>query len=202
MDFEPKVQLSGIGDWRNIDITPLVEYYPNKWFDLTAEIVLGYTKDDHSNKTYEVSPRLGIRWNIYGNLRQYIPDNNMFSFKRFNFATLFRYEYRSLYYKDKSSAHQSRLRVRLETKTAFNHENYTDDNTFYLVADAEQYFDFGDEVKEVFANKVRVRLGPGYTYDKTHRFEMLIIYDYARDTFEGDARNDAISVDFRYKRFF
>jgi len=202
LDLEPKVQTSGTEQWNNLDITPLLEYYPNEWIDLTAELVLGYTKNSHSLKTYEVSPRLGVRLHILGNLRQYIPNDNIFSFERFSLSTLFRYEYRSLYDNNNSTEHQSRLRIRVETKTAFNHKDHTDDDTYYLFADIEQYFNFGHKVKEVFANKTRIRLGPGYTYNKNHRFEILMIYDYARDTLRGNVRHDAIAIDFRYKVFY
>ena len=199
LDFEPKAQTDGALKWRNLDVTALLEYYPNSWIDLTAEIVSGYTKDSEHVKTFEVSPRLGVRIHIFGNLREYIPTYDLFSLNRFSLATLFRYEYRTLSYSDKSTDHQSRFRVRIETKTAFNNKRFTDDDTYYMFADLEQYFDFGDEVKEVFSNKTRFRIGPGYTYNKKHRFEILAIYDYARDTFEGDARQDALIINFRYK---
>ncbi len=202
LDFEPKLQVSPDQRWRNIDITSLLEYYPNKWMDITAEMVLGYTNDKSSIQSYEVSPRLGIRLHILGNLRQYIPNDNIFLFDRFSLSTLFRYEYRSLYYSDHGAEHQSRFRARIETKTALNHKNYTDDDTYYLFADVEQFFDFGNEIKEVFANKTRIRIGPGYTYDKIHRFEMLLLYDYARDTFEENIRHDAFIINFRYKVFY
>ena len=202
LDMEPKVQITGETEWRNIDATPLVEYYPDKWIDLTAEVVLGYTKDSESIKTYEISPRLGLRLHIFGNLRQFIPNDNIFYFERFNLSTLLRYEYRSLYYNDKSEEHQSRLRLRIETKTSLNHKSYSQDNTYYIFADAEEYFNFGKEVKEVFSNKSRIRVGPGYNYNVKHRFELLMIYDYARDTYEDNARHDAVAVDFRYKIFY
>jgi len=202
LDLEPKAQIEGPDEWRNIDIVPLVEYYPNKWFDLTAEMVFGYTKDNHNLKTYELSPRLGIRLNLWGNLRKHIPQNALFDYKQFSLATLFRYEYRTLYYSDKSTEHQSRMRLRIETKTALNHKTFTTDDTYYLFADVEQFFEFDDDVKERFHNKTRGRIGPGYTYDENHRFELLLIYDYARDTFQDDVRQDAISLDFRYRMLF
>jgi len=202
LDFEPKVQVSGQETWANIDVTPLVEYFPNKWIDLTAEVVLGYTKQNNDVKSFEVSPRLGIRIHIFGNIKQYLPEYKYISFDRFNLSTLFRYEYRSLWFNDKDSEHQSRLRARIETKTAFNHENLNYNNTYYLFADVEGYFNLGDDIEEVFSNKARGRLGPGYRYDDKQTFELLMIYDYARNTIEDDARHDAVAINFRYKLFY
>lgn len=62
----------------------------------------------------------------------------------FSLSTLFRYEYRSLFYSDKSTTHQSRFRVHVETKTALNNISFTDDDAYYMFADVEQYFDFDD----------------------------------------------------------
>jgi hypothetical protein len=43
LDVEPKVLVSGDPKWRNVDVTPLVEYYPNAWIDLTGEMTVGST---------------------------------------------------------------------------------------------------------------------------------------------------------------
>ena len=202
LDIEPKVQLEGKEKWKNIDLVPLVEYYPNKWFDLSAEMVLGYTKNSNSYRDYELSPRLGIRLNILGNLRKKMSQIGFFDYKQFNLATLLRYEYRSLFFSHQDTQHQSRLRLRLETKTAFNHKQVTMDDTYYLFADFEQFFDFNDNIKERFHQKSRLRIGPGYTYNEEHRFELLLIYDYTRDTYEANLKEDTVSLDFRYRIHF
>lgn len=202
LDIEPKTQTAGTLTWHNVDMTPLIEYYPNRWIDLTAEAVMGYTKDSLRIKTYEISPRIGVRFHILGNIRQYIPNDNILSFERFSFSTLIRYEYRNLYYDNGNAEHQSRFRVRIETKTAINHKKYSEENTFYLFADVEKYFNIGEDIHELFHHKTRVRIGPGYTYDKKHRFELLFIYDYAYDTTYKERRHDATIIDFRYKLYF
>ncbi len=202
LDFEPKIQISGQEKWANLDTTSLVEYFPNRWIDLTAELVAGYTTQTNDIKSFELTPRLGIRFHIFGNIREYLPTYEYLQLNRFSLSTLIRYEYRSLWTNDNTSEHQSRLRVRVETKTAFNQDNMSYDNTYYLFGDIEGYFNFGDDIEEVFSNKARVRLGPGYRYDDKHTFEVLMIYDYARNTIEGDARHDAFAISFRYKIFY
>lgn len=39
LDLEPKVLVSGDPGWRNLDVTPAVEYYPSPWVDLRYRVV-------------------------------------------------------------------------------------------------------------------------------------------------------------------
>lgn len=64
LDFEPKIQYTGNEKWWNLDATPLVEYYPNKWIDLTGEITIGYTKQTNDIRSFEFTPRIGIRLHL------------------------------------------------------------------------------------------------------------------------------------------
>ena len=46
LDFEPKVLLSkpdGDPDWRNLDVTPNVEFSPKPWIDLVLDTTIGKT---------------------------------------------------------------------------------------------------------------------------------------------------------------
>jgi len=202
LDMEPKAQIEGSTQWQNLDATGLLEYYPDKWADVTGELVLGYTREVTPLETYEVTSRVGIRFHILGNLRQYIPNSNIISFERFSLSTLLRYEYRRLYHDDGVQEQQSRIRLRIETKTALNHHSYTQDKTYYIFADGEHFISLSEEVQEYFSSKFRLRVGPGYNYDRRHRFELLMLYDYARDTYHDNARHDAVAVNVRYKVFF
>jgi len=202
LDLEPKAQIEGSTTWYNIDATGLLEYYPSSWVDLTAEVVTGYTYDESPRSTVELTTRLGIRLHIFGNLRQYIPNKSTLFFERFSLSTLLRYEYRTLDHDNALKEHQSRLRLRIETKTALNHRSYTQDDTYYIFADGEDFISFGEEVKEYFSSKFRIRIGPGYSYNEKHRFELLMLYDFARDTYHDNVRHDAVAVNARYKIFF
>ena len=202
LDIEPKSQIDGVTKWHNVDVTPLVEYYPNGWVDLTLESVFGYTKENVNREIYEISPRIGIRFHIFGNLREYIPAKYLITQKHFSMSSLFRYEYRTLYYSNTQTERQSRFRMRLETKTAINHSNHAADDTFYIFADIEEYFDIGKDIQELFHNKTRLRLGPAYTFTKKNRLELLFIYDFAYDTSNGSRRRDVAAVDLRYKLYF
>ena len=50
LDFEPKVLLDapeGEPGWRNLDLTPNVEYSVKRWLDLVADATVGFTKAQH-----------------------------------------------------------------------------------------------------------------------------------------------------------
>jgi len=203
LDFEPKTQLSGEQQWRNIDITPLIEYYPNSWIDITAETVIGNTKQSNNLNTFEVSPRIGIRFHLIQNFWFYAKTVERIPLKRLGLSTLIRYEYRSLwYFQEQQSEHQGRLRFRLESKFAINQNSLDKDKTFYIFADMEAYANIGKGITEAFSSKLRLRIGPAYRVSYSQRFELLFIYDLARNTIEEEASKDAFIVDFRYKLFF
>ena len=67
LDFEPKVLLAapeGEPGWRNLDLTPNVEYSPKHWLDLVSEAVVGYTKQTDDVNSFEVTPRVGVRFHF------------------------------------------------------------------------------------------------------------------------------------------
>ena len=57
LDFEPKVLLKapeGDPGWRNLDVTPNVEYAVKDWLDLIGEATVGYTKQTDDENTFEL----------------------------------------------------------------------------------------------------------------------------------------------------
>jgi hypothetical protein len=203
LDAEPKWQISRGERWRNIDITPLIEYYPNSWLDLTAEVTGGYTNQSNDVNTVEITPRLGIRFHLFTNVWQYFETSERLPLSRLTLATFFRLEARNLWYSgDLPSEHESRLRMRLESKIAINHERLDFDDTVYLFTDVEYYVPLGREISEKFASKFRLRIGPGYRLSYDNRFELLLIYDFARDTLDEAVNKDALAVDLRFKFYF
>ena len=203
LDVEPKVQIFDEERWDNIDVTPLVEYYPNSWIDLTAEMTAGYTDQSNDLNTLELTPRLGIRFHLFANVWQYFETSERVPLSRLTLATFFRLESRNFWYSsDLDSEHESRLRLRIESKIAINNDKLAYDNTAYLFTDAEYYIPFGNEISEKFASKFRLRIGPGYRLTYANRFELIFIYDFARNTLDDDAQKDALAIDFRFKFYF
>jgi len=203
LDIEPKKQVAGMDSWGNIDITPLIEYYPSSWIDLTGEVTVGYTDQSTDVNTLEITPRLGIRVHLFKNVWQYFETSERIPLSRLTLATFLRLEARNFWYSsDSYSEHESRLRLRIESKIAINHDKLAYDNTIYLFTDAEYYMPISDDISERFASKFRIRIGPGYRLSYANRFELLFIYDFARDTLDDDIDRDALALDFRFKFYF
>jgi len=203
LDVEPKRQISGADQWGNIDVIPLVEYYPNSWIDLTAETTAGYTNQSSDINTIEVTPRLGIRAHLFTNVWQYFKSSERLPLSRLILATLLRIESRNFWYSNHmGSEHELRLRFRLESKIAINQKKLAYDDTFYIFTDAEYYMPVSNDISERFASKFRFRFGPGYRLKYTNRFELLLIYDFGRDTLDDELDKDALAIDFRFKFYF
>jgi hypothetical protein len=202
LDMEPKTQITDDDGWRNLDVTPLVEFYPNTWVDLVGEINIGYTRQVSDLNTFELTPRLGIRLHLLNNLRErlklgvHVP-------RRLGVANLTRIESRNFWYSaDAESRHEWRLRNRTEFKLSLNHQDLHIDRTLYLIADFEVYFPLADDIPERFATKLRARAGVGYRANYKWRLEALYIRERQRITFGEDFVTSANIVDVRLKLFF
>ncbi len=201
LDFEPKVQFSGHQKWGNLDATPLVEYYPNKWIDLTGEATIGYTQQNNDMRSFEFTPRIGIRLHLFQNIRDMLSLERLP--ERVSLANLTRIEYRTFsYFGDLEATHEWRLRNRLEFKLPLNHKSLSIKRTLYIMADVEAYIPLGDRVSESFASKTRVRGGLGFRGNYNWRLELLFIRDWARDTLEDKGSVAVNAIDLRLMVFF
>ena len=201
-DFEPKILLSGGEKWRSLDVTPLVEYYPHKLLDLTAEVDLGFTHQFNDLDTTAVTPRLGFRLNFLNNLRERgrLPKGPL---QRIRIATLVRFEYRNFWYSDgEPSSHQWRFRARLESKAGITREDISKDRTLYGIYDVEWFVPLGGEVTERYVSKVRMRAGLGYRFLYGTRLEVLYIHEWQRKSPGAPKESSADILDIRLKFFF
>jgi hypothetical protein len=203
LDFEPKTQVSGGEEWRNLDTTPLAEFYPADWLDLTAEATVGFTHQRTGLNTFELTPRIGVRVHLFQDVLDHLPRPERLPGTRLSLGNLLRLESRNFWYSGhQGSSHEWRLRNRAEAKLALNRDSLSKDGTLYLIADAEFYFPLGDEIPERFSTKFRGRAGLGYRIDYRMRLEFLYIRDNTRSTLEEDFEQDANIFDFRLKIFF
>jgi len=196
LDLEPKVQVSGGEPWRNVDATPLVEFYPYSLIDLTAEVTVGRTRQSQEEKSWELTPRIGIRFHLVKRLWSQF-DHERIPLSRLSLANLWRLEYRNLWYSgDHLSSHQARIRNRTELKLALNNDKLSVDGTLYLFTDLEFFIPLGEDVPERFATKWRIRAGFGYRLSRKWRFEALYIRDFGRETLdeEGDIEMNALNL--------
>jgi hypothetical protein len=201
LDLEPKSQVSGGEPWRNLDATPLVEFYPHDLIDLTGEVTVGRTRQSADVKSWELTPRIGVRFHLFRRLWDQLHYERL-PLSRLSLANLMRLEYRSLWYSgDHPSSHETRFRNRTELKLALNNDRLSVDGTLYLFTDVEFFIPLGDEVPERFATKRRFRGGFGYRLSRKWRFEVLYIRDFARETLEEEADIVMNALNFRLKLF-
>jgi hypothetical protein len=207
LDFEPKVLVgrsAGEPGWRNLDVTPNVEYSPNGWLDLVGETVIGYTKQTDDVNSLELSPRIGVRLHLWSRYTgAVIRKRELLPKRRLVVRNLLRLESRNLFYSGAGSGSDSswRFRNRLEFLLPLNKPKLTDDGAAYALADWEWFVPL-DEPEERFANRQRIRTGLGYRRSAAWRYEVLYMWTRSRNTLEdGFATSDNI-IDVRVKRVF
>ncbi len=181
LDAQPKVQYAGADTWRNLDVTSVVEYYPNRWLDLVGEASFGKTQQSNNVSSVELTPKLGVRFHFLSNLRTMLERHPL---GRVAVSDLVRFEYRNFWYSDGGSSHETRFRNRIAIKVALNHAKLSRDNTLYWMADFEFFAPLSEDVPERFATKRRTRTGLGFRRSDRWRFEVLYIRDGVRDTLD------------------
>ncbi len=211
LDFEPKVLVSApAGDpaWRNLDVTPNVEYAAKRWLDLIAELPFGYTKQTDDMNSFELTGRGGVRFhllsrNVPTQVTGVRPVRELPPSRRIVLRDRVLLEQRNFFYTGAGSGSDSsvRFRNRLEFLAPLNKEKISDDGARYILADWEWFIPL-DEPEERFASRQRVRAGIGYRRSFAWRFEVLYIWNRSRDTIgEGFTTSDNI-IDIRFKRVF
>jgi hypothetical protein len=205
LDFEPKVLLDapeGEPDWRNLDVTPNVEYSPTGWIDIVADTTIGRTKQTSAVDSTEVTPRLGVRFHLFSRALRFHPREKA-PRRRIVVRELVRVESRNLFYSggDPPSESTFRFRNRLELLLPLNKERITDDGARYWLADWEWFAPL-DDPEERFANRQRIRTGIGYRPSFTWRYELLYIWTRSRDTIGNGFSTTENIVDIRVKRLF
>jgi hypothetical protein len=202
LDIEPKWQVTSGEEWRNIDFTPLVEYYPTSWLDLEAEGGVGRTRQRDGLNTFEMTPRIGARLHLFkqvagGHVLKRLP------LKRVTLSTLVRLEWRNLFYSDDTpNQHEWRARLRLEGKLAISGKTLSQDRMLYAIGDAEYFAPLSDDVPEQYVNKVRTRIGLGYVFSPARRLEFLYIRDWNQSSPDAAVTKDTQAFDLRLKMLF
>jgi Protein of unknown function (DUF2490) len=205
LDLEPKVLIAGPEgqpDWRNLDLTPNVEYSVKPWLDLVGEVTLGRTHQTDDVDSTEVTPRLGARFHLCS-LRQIVQVREQAPQRRIVVRELVRFESRNFFYTggDVENEQTFRFRNRLEVLMPINKASITDDGAGYWLADWEWFIPL-DDAEERFANRQRIRGGIGYRRNFNWRYELLYIWTRSRDTLDtGFSTNENI-IDVRVKRLF
>jgi hypothetical protein len=205
LDVEPKGLLDpaeGEPDWRNLDVTPNVEYSPRSWVDIVADTTVGMTRQSDDVDTVEVTPRLGARFHLFSRAMRLHPREQA-PRRRLVVRDLIRVESRNLFYSGAGSGSDStgRFRNRLEFLVPLNRERITDDGARYWLADWEWFIPL-DDPDERFANRQRIRTGLGYRRSFNWRYEVLYIWTRSRNTLDDPFDTTENIIDIRVKRLF
>ena len=206
LEIEPKLLVAapeGESNWASVDVTPNVERALRTWLDMIGELATGYTSEADHADSFELSPRVGVRFHLTtrdlptGPLkRERLPRH------RIVVSNLVRVEWRNLFYTGTTPDDSVvRFRNRLELRVPLNRERMTDDGARYLLTDWEWFVPL-DDPQERFANRQRIRTGIGYRRNRTWHFEALYIWTRSRDTTDENFRTSDNIVDLRLKRVF
>jgi hypothetical protein len=205
LDFEPKALLTapeGEPDWRNLDVTPNVEYSLRPWLDLVGDATIGRTLQTDEVHSTELTPRFGVRFHLFSRAQRFRVVEQAPQ-RRIVVRDLLRVESRNFFYSggDTDSDSTVRFRNRLELLWPLNTERLTDDGARYVLTDWEWFVPLGDP-EERFANRQRIRGGFGYRRNFNWRYEVLSIWTRSRDTTsEGFSTSENI-FNIRVKRVF
>jgi hypothetical protein len=205
LDIEPKVLIGapeGEPGWRNLDVTPNVEFSARHWLDLVAEATVGRTVQTDDLSSTEVTPRLGLRFHLFSRAQKFRVIEQA-PRRRLVVRDLLRVESRNFFYSggDEDSESTFRLRNRLEFLLPLNRARITDDGARYWLADWEWFVPL-DDPDERFANRQRIRAGIGYRRSFQWRYEFVYMWTRSRDAIgEGFSTTENI-INFRVKRVF
>lgn len=172
--------------WQSLDIQVTPEYALSPHVDLQAALLFNRTNQYQSLSSSE------FRWMVGSRI-------HLTPFSRVLTRLLLRVEQRNMYYAATDTEEQSnRGRIRLETLTPLNRKTmFEGDRLWYMVADVEAFISLDEPVDERFANRYRIRVGPGYRLSYTWRFEFLYTLQQSRNTLAGDF--DTIDNLFRFR---
>lgn len=206
-DFQGGATVSGDDDTSFVSATGKVEYFPNRFLDLTGELVTDFTEQADEPNYFEGAVRVGFRFHVINQIVR----NPIFkgirrervSAKRFSFSNLARIEFRKFWYGDDTPpSSNTRFRDRIAFKLAINRPSLASDGVWYALADAEWFVSLDNEQEgQRLPSKLRYRAGVGYRSSYTWRFEVLAIKDVAYDT-NGMTNPDTYALDLRVKRYF
>jgi hypothetical protein len=202
VETEPQVLVSKPADdpgWATLDVTPSIEYTPNRWFDVLGELKLGRTRQTNDLDSTEIAPRVGMQFHILTNVFDDLARENRPK-HRFDLRNLLRLEWRNFYYSnDQPDSSSRRLRDRVEVWYPLNRSSVTDEGATYLRSDVEWFWPRGDP-DERFANQQRIRAGVGYRRDRAWRFETLYVWDRSRNSANEGFTTTSHAIDLRVRR--
>lgn len=189
LKVEPKALFSGGQRWGELTLTPAYEWVAGHRFELVVQTLLSWVRQDDALSTFEIRPVLGFRLYLLK------ASEHRFMVRDFN-----RVENRNIRYDNSGDWDTTwRYRNRLEVQIAVNNDHLADDNTAYMLTDAELFVNLGRAAEERFNDSWRFRTGLGYRLKYEWRFELLYMLQIARDTLLADFELTNHIVQSRFK---
>jgi hypothetical protein len=161
-----------IGDWLRVHLRGGLAWQRKDWLALEAGAGAFYTheKQDEVADTTEIRPWQGVKL--------YWP--SVRAPRRIVLTHFFRLEER-IFVREGETDFGLRVRYRLGTSIPLNAPTITD-KTLYLPLSAEGFADFGGDLEETFADRLRVTAGLGYIMDDNWGLELTYTAQRSRGT--------------------
>lgn len=174
--------------WRSFEYMPTLEYSISPHFDLLAYTGISYTEQADTYNTLEIRPGIGTRAFL-------TPAN------RIQLRVLLRLDQRNFEdLETKTWTQTYRPRFRIESLIPINQDSYYKDKLWYGIADVEWMFTQTD-LKERFANRLRMRAGIGYRLNSSFRFEFIYMLQESRNGIDEQFQSSDNIFRFRVKHF-
>jgi len=174
--------------FRNLQLAPNLQMSLTPNVDVYVMLVMNYTRQDDTTSTFELRPVLGTQIH-------FTPTKRVLSSLKLGF------EVRNVLDAESSEWQRSnRFRIRPQLIIPLLKPSYFEDESIYLITDVEWFITLDRDVHERYANRLRLRAGPGYRLSPQWRFEALYTWQRSRSTI-GDPfeRNDNIlRINIRY----
>lgn len=172
LSIDPTISaLTSDKEWWSVDVYPNVEYAVTPNIDLHAAMLFSYTKQRVISDVFEVRPVLGARYTLY------IGESG------WRWYAFGRYEVRRMDYTESdSSIVRQRMRLRVGTLVPLGFEGFTP-GSMYAMADVESFLNVDGPPPERYNDRVSLRVGLGYRFDRLWRFELMYTYQASRTTY-------------------
>lgn len=181
--------LSGGEKWRSLNISPAFEMVLTPKIELTSEAPLGWTRQNDSRTSFEVSPIVGARFHITQG-------------KRIDTRILMRVQSRNVHHIESDVwEHKGRFRLKGEVWFSITGPNLFTDKLLYATIDYEEFIVVDEQVNERYANLRRVRAGLGYRLNYMHRLDLYYTWQYSRDEITGNFDQIDSVIQLKYKMF-
>lgn len=174
--------------WKDYGFSGTTEWSINQFIEPLAAISVAYTNQTDSYNTFEIRPVIGSRFYLTPDRRVQV--RLLARLEQRNFKNLETGEWTQAY----------RPRLRGEFIIPITKDSYFKDNLWYAIVDGELIYTTND-VKERFANRLRMRTGIGYRLNYSLRFEFIYMLQQSRDGIDDQFTSTDNIFRFRLKHY-